>query len=246
MNQNNIYENDKNNLEKICEIILKKKLKEDIIISNFHIQKDNINNILIMKVLFLFNKLKNENQPFLNIENLKKTFNYSELNPINVKNVFTKEINNILKLYISKINKKIFKPGDSACLKRYVYNDDIITRFLHIKLLPLIENIINKKLVPTYTYLSLYRKGAELDIHSDRKECEYTVSYLIDKSEDSNWAIYFNKKRGNMSINKNDLLELYCNNNEFLLFEGINHLHFRNELKFDYYNILLFHYNEKK
>ena len=58
-----------------------------------------------------------------------------------------------------------------------------MSRFLHYECLSLIERIVGKSMKPTYTYLSSYVKGANLPPHTDRPDCEYTVSFVVDKPE---------------------------------------------------------------
>ena len=41
--------------------------------------------------------------------------------------------------------------------------------------------------------MGIYKKGTDLPAHTDRPECEYTVSFIIDKPENCNWNIYVHK-----------------------------------------------------
>ena len=68
-----------------------------------------------------------------------------------------------------------------------------MSRLLHYELLPLIEHVTKKKLRPTYTYMAGYTKGGDLPAHTDRQDCQYTVSVVLDKPEGSSWPIYFDK-----------------------------------------------------
>tara|TARA_Y100001980_G_C14408580_1_gene202822 strand:- start:195 stop:776 length:582 start_codon:yes stop_codon:yes gene_type:complete len=179
-----------------------------------------------------------------------------ELNPVIVNNVLKKEVFELLKNFYNKILKNnIFDFGDGNKdfkTNRYNCHNEIISRIIHFEMLELVEKITGKKLRPTYTYVSFYVKGAELKAHLDKAECEYTCSLIIDKPEGSKWNLYVHNKkttREEYELNKkytpdkNDCIGLDCDNNGFMILKGRNNLHFREILEYDYYNVLLLHYN---
>ena len=133
---------------------------------------------------------------------------------------------------------------------RYKANNEPMSRFLHYEFLPLIEKIVGKSMKPTYTYLSAYVKGADLPPHTDRPDCEYTVSFIVDKPVGSNWNIYVHKKqqpvkykgRYDIKPSLDECVPVDCDVGGIMLFQGTDHIHFREELEHDYYNILLLHY----
>ena len=133
---------------------------------------------------------------------------------------------------------------------RYKAHNETFTRFIHFELLELIEHITNRKLKPTYTYLSAYIKDANLPPHTDREDCEYTVSFIIDKPKNLEWDIYYHKVtqkekykgRYEITPDKEECIGLDCNSNGIIMFSGTDHIHFREKLEGDYCNIVLFHY----
>ena len=187
----------------------------------------------------------------LNDENLKKTYSLNpELSLEIVNNVLTTEYLKLLQNYYKEnIKNNTWVLGDRQS-KRYKAHNEPFSRFLHYELLPLIEKITNKKLKPSYTYLSCYVKGADLPGHTDREDCEYTVSFVIDKPKDSNWNIYLHKikqpikYKGRYEENppKEECIPVDCESGGLMIFQGTDHIHFRETLEFDYYNILLLHY----
>lgn len=52
-----------------------------------------------------------------------------------------------------------------------------------------VEDIVGKKLVPTYSYWRIYWNGSFLPRHKDREACEYSVTIAIDSDGDP-WPIY--------------------------------------------------------
>ena len=100
--------------------------------------------------------------------------------------------------------------------------------------------------MPTYTYLSCYIRDCELPAHTDRSDCEYTVSYVIDKPVGSNWDIYVDmnkeplKSRGRYRQYVNDERKPFCKKVDcgpggLMMFNGIDHIHFREKLDADTY-----------
>lgn len=58
-----------------------------------------------------------------------------------------------------------------------------------VKMKPVVEEIVGKRLVPTYSYWRIYWNGSFLPKHKDRAACEYSVTLAIDSDGDP-WPIY--------------------------------------------------------
>jgi hypothetical protein len=186
----------------------------------------------------------------LNNENLNKEYSFDEFNPAIVENVLNNDIMNMLKEYYkTTIQNGAFILGDKQS-HRYKSHNEPMSRILQYEIQPLIEKIVGKPLMPTYTYLSAYVKGSQLPAHTDRADCEYTVSFLINKPDNLNWPIYLHKTkqpvkykgRTNFTPSKDECIEVDCNPGGLMMFQGTDHIHFREELPGDYYHIVLLHY----
>jgi len=57
--------------------------------------------------------------------------------------------------------------------------------------LPMVEEIVGKKLLPTYTYARIYFNGAQLLPHTDRDECEHSVSLSLGGASNALWPLWF-------------------------------------------------------
>ena len=168
-----------------------------------------------------------------------------------VNDVFQEDIMQIVNEYYDRsIESKIFAFGDRQS-KRYKARDEVVSRYLHYEMLPLIESIYNTSLKPSYTYLSCYDKGSDLPAHSDNPQCEITVSFLLKRPKNEKWNIYLDKNktkkcagRSSYTPDKKDCipLDFSTDENSLLCFEGQEHLHYREKLDSDFYNILLLHY----
>jgi hypothetical protein len=187
--------------------------------------------------------------------NFDVKYKQNEYTPVVVENVFKNGVHEHIKDYFHfAINNGKYTQGDRQS-KRFKSHNDFICRILHYELLPLIEHVTNRELIPTYTYLSGYVRGCDLPPHTDRDDCEFTVSYVLDKS-DYNWNIYVDPRHepvggkgryANYDVEKNisRCLTVDCNANGLMMFMGTHHVHFREVLEADYYYIILFHFKSK-
>ena len=98
--------------------------------------------------------------------------------------------------------------------------------------------------------MACYTKNADLPAHTDQADCEYTVSFIIDKPKNANWPIYFdktkqpikNKGRYPFTPGKTTCIPCDCEPGGLMMFNGTDHIHYREACKYDYYNIVLLHY----
>ena len=63
-----------------------------------------------------------------------------------------------------------------------------------------IKQLIKKPtLYPTYGFYRKYYKGQDLEKHIDRPECELTVSICLSESDDSEWPLYIEDEKNNIT-----------------------------------------------
>ena len=194
--------------------------------------------------------IRDEQFGIINKDVLTNARMFDEYTPAIVNNVITKESLKIIQSFIREaIEKNEFTLGDRQS-NRYKARDETITRFLHYELVPVIRKLTNRPVKPTYTYLACYTKDADLPAHTDQPDCEYTVSFVIDKPENANWPIYFdktkqpqkNKGRYPFTPSKDTCIPCDCEPGGLMMFNGTDHIHYREACKYDYYNIVLLHY----
>ena len=198
----------------------------------------------------ILKKEQNQNSILFRNELLDNNYDFSEFSPLVINNVLDKNVLNIFKDYYNEtISKSLFDLGDIQS-NRYKEGNEIMSRILQFELLPLIETILKKKVKPTYTYISAYIKDSDLPPHTDRPDCEYTVSFLVNKPDNSNWPIYVHKVKQykkyvgkyEFTPQKNECIEVDCDSGGLMMFCGTDHIHYREKLDFDFYNVLLLHY----
>ena len=61
---------------------------------------------------------------------------------------------------------------------------------------PDIEEIVGKNLIPQYTYARIYKNGSVLERHSDRPECQYSITLCLGGEYDKHWPIWINDYSG--------------------------------------------------
>ena len=66
---------------------------------------------------------------------------------------------------------------------------DPVMQFLHARLWPRMEEVTGLTLLPTYTYMRVYRPGAILENHKDRPACEVSASLLIGTNQNESWPL---------------------------------------------------------
>ena len=206
----------------------------------------------IKNVISKFSEIRDETTGILNTNLLNKDYKFDEFTPVIVNNVFMpKAVDYISEYYHKGINAEQFPFGDRQS-KRFKTRNDPIARVLHYEMLPLIEKITGEKLKPTYTYLSCYIKGSDLPQHTDNPDCWRTVSYLIDKPNGTNWDIYVDLRKQNVKHkgrysdtpipSKDNCVACDCDKGGMMMFDGTDHIHYRETLKHEYYYLLLLHY----
>lgn len=70
--------------------------------------------------------------------------------------------------------------GDPQCPTRWTAHNEEAALPLHSALVALVSAIVGRRVRPSYLYLGVYAEGSELPRHTDREQCELTLSLLID------------------------------------------------------------------
>jgi hypothetical protein len=108
---------------------------------------------------------------------------------------------------------------------------DLATESLLLMLQPKIEEITNKKLLPTYSFWRMYTYGSYLKKHLDREACEISVTLNI--MSDTDWPIYIEENEVNLKPG------------DGVIYLGCELTHERKKLIGDYQAQIFLHYVEK-
>lgn len=94
------------------------------------------------------------------------------------------------KEYCNKFDAK----GDiQAPLSQAIYGFMPFVRLL-VEKTPEVSELLGEKVLPTYTYSRVYKKGSDLLRHRDRPACE--ISLTLNLSKSNPWPIYFQRPDG--------------------------------------------------
>jgi hypothetical protein len=74
------------------------------------------------------------------------------------------------------------KLGDAQSPRRYVAYNEPVARFFHRAITAKLSALAGQALKPSYVYLASYLSGAELKKHTDREQCEFSVTLCLDFS----------------------------------------------------------------
>jgi hypothetical protein len=94
--------------------------------------------------------------------------------------------------------------GDSQCPRRYVSDNDPVARFFHQQLTTAVAALAGEPLTASYVYLASYQPGAVLKKHTDREQCEFSVTLCLDYSPEPHngtpWPLYLHKNSGKVTV----------------------------------------------
>lgn len=94
--------------------------------------------------------------------------------------------------------------GDRQSARRYIAHNEPVARFFHHQLTSTLSRIAGKKLKPSYVYLASYLSGAELKQHTDREQCDYSVTFCLDYSPEPQaatpWPICLQTPQGTVKV----------------------------------------------
>jgi hypothetical protein len=80
--------------------------------------------------------------------------------------------------------------GDGQVENAFSTGSPVVTETLLDIMTPVLAKVINCELYPTYSYLRIYVKGAELAKHMDRPSCEVSATLPISCDSSGIWPIY--------------------------------------------------------
>jgi hypothetical protein len=106
--------------------------------------------------------------------------------------------------YRSAIRRGSIHLGDEQSSRRYVAHNESIARFFHHKIADAISAVVGEAIKPSYVYLASYLSGAELKKHTDRQQCEFSVTLCLDFSPEpevaTSWPIRLDTREGTVTV----------------------------------------------
>jgi hypothetical protein len=70
--------------------------------------------------------------------------------------------------------------GDTQSSRRFFVHNEPVARYFHHQLNHVVSQVAGEPLKPSYVYVASYQEGATLKKHTDREQCEYSISLCVD------------------------------------------------------------------
>ena len=98
-----------------------------------------------------------------------------------------------------------------------------------------IGKIVGKNLIPQYTYARIYKNGSVLERHSDRPECQYSVTLSLGGEYEKPWPIWINDYAGKSH-------EVPLDVGDMVVYHGTELEHWRDKFEGEMQYQLFMHY----
>lgn len=106
--------------------------------------------------------------------------------------------------YRQLIRTSAIRLGDRQSSRRYAAHNDPVARFFHHEIARIFSAIAGEPLRPSYVYLASYLSGAELKKHTDREQCDFSLTFCLDFSPEPElatpWPIRLDPPSGTVTI----------------------------------------------
>jgi len=128
------------------------------------------------------------------------------------------------------------KWNDTQIPNTYSIYGDVVMETLLSRVKPKMEKITNLKLIETYAYARIYKKGDELKRHKDRSSCEISTTLNLGGDE---WPIYLEPSE---KVNKPGI-KVDLKPGDMLVYSGCILEHWREPFKGEMCAQVFLHYN---
>jgi hypothetical protein len=109
-------------------------------------------------------------------------------------------ISALRRYYRNLIRTGKLKLGDTQSSRRYHAHNDPVARFFHFQLATTVSTIVGQPVKPSYVYFASYQGGAFLEKHTDRAQCEFSMTMCLDYSPEPKrqtpWPIQLHSQTG--------------------------------------------------
>ena len=137
--------------------------------------------------------------------------------------------------FATKVHNDPSLTGDPQAPNSHCIYGDTAFDVLMAMVTPDISKIVGKKLIPQYSYARIYKKGSILEKHSDRPECEYSVTLSLGGEFKENWPIWikdYDDNKHAVGLDQGDIL----------VYHGTELEHWRDKFEGETQFQVFFHY----
>jgi hypothetical protein len=129
--------------------------------------------------------------------------------------------------YRHAIRRGTIRLGDYQSPRRYVAHNESVACFFHHQIANAVAAIVGEAIKLSYVYLASYLSGAELKKHTDRQQCEFSVTLCLDFSPEPElatpWPIRLDTGKGTVTV--------YQALGDGLVYRGTKLPHYRDVLR---------------
>mgnify|MGYP003675250121 FL=1 len=140
--------------------------------------------------------------------------------------------------YISQFTEYFGVWNDQQVPETYSHYADIVMETLLQKVKPIMEKKSGVKLIETYSYARIYKKGDELKRHKDRYSCEISTTMYLGGDE---WSIFLEPS----GEKGKDGVEVKLETGDMLMYRGCELEHWRKPFEGKNCGQVFLHYNDK-
>ena len=94
--------------------------------------------------------------------------------------------------------------GDGQSSRRYVAHNDGVARFFHHQLTAAMSAVAGEPVKPSYVYVASYQGGAKLEVHTDRLQCEFSITFCLDYAPEPQlatpWPLKLHTRSGMVTV----------------------------------------------
>lgn len=133
------------------------------------------------------------------------------------------------------------KLGDRQVPKRKRKHNDVFCRVLHFDLYQTVSIVCEENVQSSFCYFSIYLPGSSLPRHTDRPQCRWNASMLLDSqpqaTPERGWPIF-------VEGHDDQVRSATAGFGDIIIYNGINSPHWREEMPemFEYQAICFFHF----
>ena len=103
-----------------------------------------------------------------------------------------------------QIRKGAVTLGDDQSPRRYIAHNDPAARFFHLQLAKAVSDMVGETVKPSYVYMASYQSGARLEKHTDREQCEFSITLSVDYAPEPSaatpWPLYLDTRDGTVTV----------------------------------------------
>jgi hypothetical protein len=94
--------------------------------------------------------------------------------------------------------------GDRQSPRRYIAYNEPVARFFHQQIAKTLSAVAGEPVKPSYVYMASYLSGADLKKHTDRAQCEFSITLCLDFSPEPKcetpWPIELDTPTGSAKV----------------------------------------------